>query len=318
MPNSKILEPVEGEDPCGPDLQWDQDFIQLKQDFEAAKVQGSSADSAIIDSELASTAQLAWEDILSTAEDMCQRTKDLRVLSIYVEVSWLENGFKGFVEALEDTLTAIDTWPDQKEGIWPRADEDDGDLGERVAPLGKVMNRVSFLVNTVGWGTATPEITERQAVSVAAKALFLGWDDRLAAPFDNDPPSILDAWKALQKILDDGSGAAAQEGGATTAGGAAAGGDAWGLVERAAEAMALQDRHSPALPVLRLIGTWRAFGITEIADQMKTSGVSLEQLLESVKRQTHGVDAGAAGRPAAAPAPHAQITLPPAIPPKGS
>lgn len=317
MPNPKILEPVEGEDPCGPDLQWEQDFIQLKQDFEAAKIQG--ADAAIIDGQLASTAQLDFEDILSAAEDMCQRTKDLRILAIYVEASWLENGLKGFVETLEDTLTAIETWPDPKEGIWPRADEDDGDLGERVASLGRLMSRVPFLVNTVGWGATMPEITERKEVSTAAKALFIGWDDRLATPFENNPPSILDAWKAVQKITDDDHGGAVEAGGAKAAPSDAVSGDAWDLVERAAEVMALQDRHSPALPMLRLISTWRAFGITDIADKMKTSGVSLEQLLESVKRQTQsGVPAPAGGMSPAAPAPLAPPTLPPPIPPKAS
>ena len=50
--------------------------------------------------------------------------------------------------------------------------------------------------------------------------------------------------------------------------------------------MTRQDRHSPALPVLQLLAGWRSFDIVEIADAMKQSGISLEQLLESVKKQT--------------------------------
>ena len=60
----------------------------------------------------------------------------------------------------------------------------------------------------------------------------------------------------------------------------------WDLIDRAAEQMTRQDRHSPALPVLQLLAGWRSFDIVEIAAAMKQSGISLEQLLESVKKQT--------------------------------
>ena len=61
--------------------------------------------------------------------------------------------------------------------------------------------------------------------------------------------------------------------------------DAWDLVERAAEAMAGQDRHSPALPVLRMLVGWRSLDIIDIAGVLKRSGISLEQLLESINKQ---------------------------------
>ena len=62
--------------------------------------------------------------------------------------------------------------------------------------------------------------------------------------------------------------------------------DPWNLIDRAVKRMMVVDHHSPALPILRLLASWRDVGIIEIADTMKASGISLEQLLESIKAQT--------------------------------
>ena len=50
--------------------------------------------------------------------------------------------------------------------------------------------------------------------------------------------------------------------------------------------MVEQDHHSPAVPLLRLLAGWRSLEIIDIVEKMKASGVTLEQLMESVKRQT--------------------------------
>lgn len=295
MPNPVFLEPVEGEDPCGADMQWDADFLQLQQDLERAKA--SSNPEAFVDGEMASNREgvVDFADVVEQSEGLLKKTKDIRVAAIYVEASWLYGGLSAFADAMADTVAMIEAWPDAKTGVYPRADEEDEkDLGERGGAIGKLLHQIPQLVVQIGWGDKPPEISERQAVTETLKNVFDSWTNRLEASFGMDLPSALDAWKSIRTIAGDESapteaGTPDQQGGGVALGAASSGGDAWDAVERAAELMAQQDRHSPALPVLRLLGTWRGLGIIDIATGMKASGVSLEQLLESVRKQ---VEAG--------------------------
>ena len=101
-----------------------------------------------------------------------------------------------------------------------------------------------------------------------------------------ETPSRNAAWEPVRALLGGTEAVAAADGDETAETfAAAAPADAWDLVQRAAEAMAVQDRHSPALPVLRLLLGWRAKDIIEIADAQRDSGVTLEQLLDSVRNQ---------------------------------
>jgi len=59
----------------------------------------------------------------------------------------------------------------------------------------------------------------------------------------------------------------------------------WDLVERAAQLMRVQGRHSPALPLLELMVRWRGLGLVEIAQGMRSAGVGMEQLLDAVQKQ---------------------------------
>ena len=304
MVNPIFTEPVEGDNPCGPDMQWDTNFVQISQDFEMAKVQ--TVDTATIDGELAEKGDLpTFDEIIEEIEALLKKTKDLRLMAIYAEASWYNGGLPDFAAAMEGMTTAIEAWADPEAGIHPRADEEDSDLGMRVAPVGKLVKRIPMLTNIIGWGSKQPEISERKAVSAELRGVFDFWTHRLEGAFGDDLPSSLESWKTLQKILGDDS-VAEEAGGDLPAvgGGTVAGGDAWDTVERAAELMAQQNRHSPALPVLRMLSHWRALGIIEIANDMRASGVSLEQLLESVKKQTTGVG-GASGVVPVAPLPSA-------------
>ena len=281
-----LLEPIPGEDPCGSDLRWDPSFLELDQKLEAAR---SGAGGAVVDAEVVSGDTPKFEDLVEAAKSLLQRSKDLRILVIYIEARWRGEGLVGFAAALEELVTVAETWPDANTGIYPRADPEDGDLGERVAPLGKILNLVPDMVTAVGWG-ARPEISERLAIADVLKGVFDAWSDRLTPAFGGELPSSRQAWTALGKLIgseggddgtEDGAGGVSAPGG----GGRLPDGDAWDLVERAAELMSQQDRHSPALPVLRMLSGWRSLGLMEIADAMKPSGVSLEQILESIKRQ---------------------------------
>ncbi len=298
MTNPVFLEPVSDDSPCGEDMRWDPVFIQFMQDFDATR---GGDDQGVLDAEMASGGgpDKTLEEVLEEAVELSGKTKDLRILSVYVEGSWILGGLGAFADAMEDLVCVIEKWPNPDEGVHPRADEDDGDLSERMAPLGKLLKQIPILAGAVGWGGKQPEISERSRIAEVLKGVFNSWSQRVGPAFNDDSPSSIEAWRAVKKLTEEAGGAAvvsvaqASEDGTVVT--AATGADTWDLVDQAAEAMANQDRHSPALPVLRLLGTWRSLNIMEIADNMKASGVSLEQLLDSIKKQMSSSSPGGPG-----------------------
>ena len=288
MANPKLLTPVAGDDPCGRDLRWDSAFTGLMDALAAAATEDAGL---VLEAQVARSDRRTFEEIVNMAAELSARTKDVRVLAVYAEASWHEGGLAAFAGAMEDMVAVLETWPGPADGVHPRADEDDGDLGERAAALGRLLNRIPALSASIGWSVGTGE--QRKAESSATlRGVFGRWKDRLEAPVGADLPSASEAWKSLQGLVvasDASDGLAGEVEAAGTEPGAPASAPAvsvWDLIDRAAEQMTRQDRHSPALPVLQLLAGWRSFDIVEIADAMKQSGISLEQLLESVKKQT--------------------------------
>ena len=292
MADEKIMKPVPGTDPCGEDMRWDMDFMTVMQDFETLFLQDQ--ESVVAGAAAAGGADAPdARDYISRVERLCGRTKDLGLLGVRAEAMWRSEGLAAFAGALEDMVAAAEQWPDPESGIHPRADEYDGDLGERVAPVTRLLNAIPALARSVGWGPRESAPEQRQAARGAFEGVFNSWTARLEPALGDELPSRLDAWNAIRALLPGAEPAAGGEGGeagAEAAGAAAAAmapppADAWELVERAGGLMADQDRHSPALPLLELLLMWRSKGILEIAEGMKTSGVTMEQLLDSVRKQ---------------------------------
>ena len=281
MANPVFPTPVDAEDPCGPDLHWDPATALLIQGLRAAVAR---EDDSVVDAERASSDAPTFEDIVKMAQALGARTKDLRILTIHAEACWRGRGLAAFADAMEELVAVAETWPDPGRGVHPRADEEDGDLGERAAPLRRLLSLVPALANTVGWGGEV-EITERMEVCASLRGVFEAWEERLGPAFGPDLPSRSDAWNALLTLVGETPESEPAAGGMASVGAGTPPADAWDLIERAAEQMARQERHSPALPVLRLLVRWRPLGIIEIADAMKPSGISLEPFLESIKRQ---------------------------------
>ena len=281
MPNPIFLTPVSEDDPCGPDLRWDTDFLALGDKFAAAAAEGAAA---VVDGEVEAAPEGAFDEVAELACSLSERTKDIRVLAIHAEATWHQGGLAAFADAMQDLAGALETWPGAEDGIHPRADEFDGDLGERAAALGKLLNQIPPLCATVGWGGQVGD-AERVASAGLLKDVFGSWTARLEPAFGTDLPSSVEAWRALQALVGTVAAPAADD---ETAGDAAVPPpmDAWDLVDQALERMVEQDHHSPALPLLRLLSSWRTLGIIDIADRMRGSGVTLEQLLASVKQQT--------------------------------
>lgn len=284
MPNPAILAPVAGDDPCGPDLRWDPDFQELSQAMELA---GGAGDS-VLDAELTTSDAPSLAEVITGAEALCVRTKDLRVLAMHAEASWRHQGLAAFVDSLEDLVAVAVAWPDGAEGVHPRADPDDGDLGERSAPVGKLLNAVPVLANTVGWGTSPPPFSAQQVAGARLKSVFDAWSDALEPALGPDLSPARDAWRSLSPLIataDTGAEDPEAADGDTAGAAVPPPADAWDMIARAADLMVQQDHHSPSIPVLRMLTLWRSREITEIADLMRPAGVSLEQLLESIKQQ---------------------------------
>ena len=284
MAESTLLTPVSGNDPCGPDLRWDPEFLALQDAFTASVASG--ADSVVDGEVVVSPNATTFAEVVQMAVLLSARTKDLRVFAMHAEASWHAGGLVAFAAAVEDLVQALETWSAPDAGIHPRADEVDGDLVERAGAAGALLNKVPSMAAAAGWGAASGE--EKVAGAALLRGVFGAWSSRVEPAFGPDLPSAADAWNSLQPLvggleqagveIEEDSADAASSGAAQTV-------DAWDLIDRAVEQMSVQDHHSPALPLLRLLATWRTLGIVEIVDKMKTSGVTLEQLMESVKRQ---------------------------------
>ncbi len=232
-----------------------------------------------------------FEDIIRMAEALCERTKDLRVLCTLAEATWRDAGVAAFADVFADMLGAVENWFDPDTGIHPRADEEDGDLGLRAAPLAGLLLRIPVLASTVGWGRAgEPDQETRNVVAATLGATFAQWDDRFTPAFGPELPSELPAWRALSKFavagdVDDPNLAPADDGSQPAAASGGAEPDYWTLMERAAAQMERVTHHSPVLPLLHMALSWRDKDLIAIAESMRPSGISLEQLLSSIKQQ---------------------------------
>jgi len=280
----KMLAPVEGDDPCGSDLKWDMDFMTVMQQFDILIMQDRGG--VVSGESAAEIGAPEFGELVGKIERLSERTRDMRLLAVRAEALWRGAGLGDFASALEELVAVAEKWPDPKTGVHPRADDLDGDLGERTAALRKMLNNIPTLAHTAGWGT-DPTFEERQAATAALKRVFDSWNDRLEPAFADDLPYAIDAWNAIRQLFPaTGSGVETGEGSeATATTDASAHADAWDLIERAEEALAIQDRHSPALPVLQLLLIWRSKGILQIAEGMKMSGMTMEQFLDSLRQQ---------------------------------
>ena len=291
MADARFLTPVSEDDPCGPDLRWDPEVLDLDlgNALAAAVLQD---DGTVVGAEIVRSAGMSFEEIVDAATSLSGRTKDIRILVIHAEAIWHSSGLVAFAHAMENLLAVAEAWPGPADGVHPRADENDDDLGERGAALGRLLKQIPTMAATIGWGPADVGTREQVECVTTLKGVFRPWSKRLEPAFGPELPAAMEAWRALQGLVGSvNMSAAALDDDADSNGepfdthASPPAFDVWDLIDRALEQIAVQDRHSPARPVLRLLAGWRSLDIVEIAEKMKPSGISLEQLLESVKKQ---------------------------------
>ena len=129
MEIERLLKPVSAESPCGPDLEYDADFLKLSEDLEnpPERIMGDAPGRVP-----------NWNEIASRAEALLLRTKDLRV-AIKLSRAWTHrDGLAGLVAGLHLTNELLTLyWED----IHPHLDIEDGnDPTRRLNVLSEIGN----------------------------------------------------------------------------------------------------------------------------------------------------------------------------------
>lgn len=131
-----LQSPVEGPLRCGEDLEYDPDFMALQQAATGKREQQFGA--TIIPAEPPD-----WARVERIAKQLCQRTRDLRVM-VPLTLAWTENrGLPGYVEGLRTVDAMLQTFWDD---LHPRVNDDGFE-----DPLPR-MNALAALAETEGLG----------------------------------------------------------------------------------------------------------------------------------------------------------------------
>ncbi|MFS2050111.1 ImpA family type VI secretion system protein [Variovorax sp. CT11-76] len=131
-----LQKPVEGPLPCGEDLEYDADFMALQQATLGKREQQFG--NTIIPAEPPD-----WTKVERIAKQLCERTRDLRVL-VPLTLAWTESrGLPGYVEGLQLVDVVLQTfWDDVHPRVVDGGDED---------PLPR-MNALAALAESEGIG----------------------------------------------------------------------------------------------------------------------------------------------------------------------
>ncbi len=125
-----LLEPISPDNPCGEDIGYDPQFIELD-----TMLQGKP------ETQFAAAEEPDWREITERCLDLFQRSKDLRV-AVRLALGWLKmDGLPGFRDGLMVIKGMIENY---WEPLFPRLDPDDGnDPLERVNILSSLATPLS-------------------------------------------------------------------------------------------------------------------------------------------------------------------------------
>lgn len=117
-----LLAPLDDEQPCGPNLEYDADFLQLE---EAARGQAGQEFAAASGNVVTTEGQGPdWPEVRRLAEGLFTRTRDLRVAVYYTRALLRTEGFAGIHLGLKLILGLLEQhWP----CVHPELDADDND-----------------------------------------------------------------------------------------------------------------------------------------------------------------------------------------------
>ena len=290
---SPYLVPVSDGDPCGPDLRWDPEVTGL--DTVVAQV-FSADDQGVVEGEVSVPAGVPVpRELAESTRSLLDRTKSIPVLAAHARALWMAEGLAGLALGLEALVAVVERWPDPATGVHPRADED-GDLGERYAALARSLHDLPRYASRIGWGKTTDDAAMRSTAE-RLRVLFDAWGTRLGPALAGDVPAAADLWRTLrglegmEGLLSEAGAPPDEEGGEheTAADGTASPpartDDPWALLDATLLAMERNNRHSPAVLMLRLIATWKDKDVTYIVKSMGDAGLGLEALVKALQAQ---------------------------------
>lgn len=124
------LEPVSAESPCGPNLEYDAQFLALEESVRAQpKQEFRREDGVTIEVE---GTEINWSAVLEQAQSLLARSKDLRVVLLLTRALLHQQGYRGIALGLELTRRLLQ---EQWTGFHPGLDPDDGDPTMRLNAL---------------------------------------------------------------------------------------------------------------------------------------------------------------------------------------
>ncbi|MDD2730231.1 type VI secretion system protein TssA [Malikia sp.] len=124
------LAPVSAENPCGPNLEYDAQFLALEESVRIQpKQEFRREDGATIEVE---GAEIQWPVVLEQAQSLLTRSKDLRVALLLTRALLHQEGYRGIALGLELIRRLLQ---EQWLGLHPGLDPDDGDPTMRLNAL---------------------------------------------------------------------------------------------------------------------------------------------------------------------------------------
>jgi type VI secretion system protein ImpA len=131
-----LLEPITADPPCGPDLEYDRDFLALNQAAQG-KPEQQFGDT------LVPAEEPDWADVRQRAVALFARTKDLRVAVLLTRALTRVDGMPGLASGLKVIGGLLDRYWEQ---VHPRLDPDDGlDPTMRLNALAPIADANSLL-----------------------------------------------------------------------------------------------------------------------------------------------------------------------------
>lgn len=162
------LEPVSEDEPTGPDLEYDNDFLELTQAAAGKpETQFSPAEPA------------DWRAVFSQAESLNSRTRDLRVANLWLRARLRLEGFPVLAPSLRLFEQLLQRWWDE---LHPRPE--DGDAYARV----NVLNELVSLEATLGDIRASLVLNDRSIGQITVRDIEIAVGD-LTPRDDESPPS---------------------------------------------------------------------------------------------------------------------------------
>ncbi|MDR7272995.1 type VI secretion system protein ImpA [Pelomonas saccharophila] len=162
------LQPVSEDDPCGPDLEYDNDFLALTQ-AAAGKPETQFAPAEPPD----------WRAVRSGADDINGRSRDLRVANLLLRARLRLEGFAVLAPGLRLFEELLTRWWDE---LHPRLD--DGDAFGRINVLGEL----NSLDATLGDVRASLVLNDRGIGQISVRDIEIAMGD-LQARDDESVPS---------------------------------------------------------------------------------------------------------------------------------